>query len=379
MEPTDFKTLTSSKGAVKTMLDSYLLPRGSTLRFGQYILPNTIRQKICSAIRRLRGIEGSDETLPQQGICHDVLVTFSPRESHITNLPKNFTFSMYVFLVNDNERQLTAIQVRDALLDILRSVTLKPRRIAITPLTLADKPTNELLLAETQYNDLTRNWETTHGKNKELFESFGVEVAREERVLVSRVQLGPQGKMTLTRSHYEAPLQEGMYARLFVVLYAADHVVGGFITNTHVVVLHQYLSDRYTVLEQPFREFVEKELSKTYVVHPPATSTKYNIQSTDSTVQGRGACQRWYAMLPYTIAKYMASDKPIAEQTPEQRETTAENWSKIGDWNSVKPVYDLIQKNPLKCWGGIVQENKLIGIGRRKTRRDRKRRSTRRR
>jgi len=263
---------------------------------------------------------------------------------------------------------------------VARIKELAPVRRRITPEATTAVP-NAIEAAEADYNRLTDDWSRTPAKNKALFESFGVEVVINSSRATAEV--GPkQGEIKIQADHFTSPLPEGMYARFFVVRQMVDdernsHVVGGFITNTHIVVLHQYLQANYTALEEPFRKFVETT-GKTYVVHPPVPSSECSVQSCDLRIQEKGACQRWYVMLPYIIAKYIAGGKPIADQTPEEKAKTLENWTKIGDWEFVRPVYASISRNPLKCWGGIVLENKLVGVGR-KTRRQRKHRSTRRR
>jgi hypothetical protein len=265
--------------------------------------------------------------------------------------------------------------IADAIVKKIKSFP-PPVQKRVTPVATTAVP-NAIQTAESEYNEFTVYWDKTPLKNKQLLKSFGIEVT--DNTDISRVELGrKQGEPILTADHFTRPLPKGAYARFFAIMYldvvGGNHAVSGLITNTHVVVLHHYIQREYTALEEPFRKFVETT-GKTYVVHPPTDN--YNIQVADLRIQEYGACQRWYVMLPYTIAKYIAGGKPLADQAPEQLAKTAENWTKIGDWEFVKPVYESISKSPLKCWGDIAFENKLVGMGR--TRRQRKRRSTRRR
>jgi len=290
----------------------------------------------------------------------------------------------------DERREMmirNAEPIADAIVATIKE--LAPVRRRITPEATTAVP-NAIRREELRYNDMSYNWNRTVYRNKELFESFGVEVTvtiqghEDKAFYAARVEVGPteERAIHLNRLYFTQPLRSGMYARMFGVYYRdkeggnESHIVGGFITSTHVVVLHHYIEAANTAVEKQFKKFVEEELRKTYVVHPPGSG--YNVQSADLRVQDEGACQRWYVMLPYTIAKYIAGQRPLAAQTPEQVAKTAENWTKIGDWEFVKPVYDSVNRNPLKCWGDIVLENKLANIGG-KTRRQRKHRSTRRR
>ena len=371
-----------SKYTLAVLLDKGLFPTGAEIMdYGGVEPSHATKMRMCAAIQRLRGLPPTEEHVLTSGgqACYDVSVNFWMTTAK--GVPANFTWAMKVQLLKKaKEKQLTTQQVVDALVEVFRTKPLAKIAKRITPVATTAVP-NAIQAAEAEYNRLTDDWSRTPAKNKPLFESFGVEVVINSSRATAEV--GPkQGEIKVEADHFTSPLPEGMYARFFVVRQVLDeeqnaHVVGGFITNTHVVVLHQYLQANYTALEEPFQKFVETT-GKTYVVHPPVSSSECSVQSCDLRIQEKGACQRWYVMLPYTIAKYIAGGKPIHQQTPEEKAKTLENWTKIGDWEFVKPVYASISRNPLKCWGGIVLENKLVGVGR-KTRRQRKRRSTRRR
>jgi hypothetical protein len=276
--------------------------------------------------------------------------------------------------------------IADAIVAKIKSFP-PPVQRRITPEATTAVP-NTIQAEERRYKTMSQNWNMTLNKNKALFESFGVEVDieghQEDVLYTAMVKVGPtEQDIKMNPLYFTQPFRTGMYARLFGLYYNnkeggdSNHIVGGFITTTHVVVLHHYIEGRNTTLEKEFKRFVQEELRKTYVVHPPGSG--YDLQSADLRVQDKGACQRWYVMLPYTIAKYIAVQRPLAAQTPEQLAKTAENWTKIGDWAFVKPVYDSVNRNPLKCWGDVVLENKLTNIGGKTRRRMRKRKTTRRR
>lgn len=156
-----------------------------------------------------------------------------------------------------------------------------------------------------------------------------------------------------------------------------NHIIGAFVTQTHIVLLHHWRHDAYDARDAIFRTWLtSKGIEKQFVVYPP-DGTDYNLQRTDKAVQGLGACQRWWVMLPYLVAK----DLVEKFETMETNTTVKHWWNLLGtDWNLVKPVYDEIQKNPMQCRYELTKKGIMEGIGRKnKTRRQKKRATTRRR
>lgn len=157
------------------------------------------------------------------------------------------------------------------------------------------------------------------------------------------------------------------------------HVIGGFVTNTHVILLQHYRVKVFDEADAEFKEWLSvKGIDKPLVVYPQTKD--YNIQKSDNPIQASGACQRWYVALPYLIAKHLSNGKPYAEQTEDEKAETHRKWAALGtDWTLVKPVYDEINKKPTETWYKISQSSELVGMGRRRKTRRQKRRTTRRR
>jgi hypothetical protein len=144
-------------------------------------------------------------------------------------------------------------------------------------------------------------------------------------------------KDTVTASQgFNLNVPDGMHAVFFYVTFSGAHVIGGFITQKRVVLLHHYGSLVHGAENKKIKAFIESK-GKECVIYPPE-GKEYDIQKSDDRLEGEGQCARWFFILPYAVAVKLGDNEA--------------NWIALGDaWEGslVKEVYDEFEANPTKA------------------------------
>lgn len=251
------------------------------------------------------------------------------------------------------------------------------RQIAPTP---TEKPTEQTQFQQraNEYCIITSDSDEMLSRNKDALTKYGISLGEANTLTVNRINPQQPKFLFLAGPEFITHLKSKTpnTLKFFCIIYESNvfsgtvgHIVGGLVTNTHIVLLHHYISDRLVAADAKLKEWLTtKGITKNLVIYPP--TSEYNLQKSDIPIQGKGACQRWYIALPYLISKHLSNGKPYAEQTEDEKTETHRKWAALGtDWTLVKPLYDEINKKPTDVWFKISQSGELVGMGRRKTRR----------